>query len=476
MSPLGQALIRTGRVVAWVVAASAMALALLSGCGSDRVPASSRGSNGPQAANRTGTMTTQPAPFGGVLGPRTFSILPPTTPEAKPSPPSPPPDQPPRVEPAPLPAPTEARPTPPAEVPPVLRKPTGPRTSKAALLVPLTGRAPAIGRDFLDAAQLALFDNADEMFELIIKDDGGTPEGAAKAAREAIAEGAEIILGPLFRDSVQAVTPIARERRIGVVAFSNDRGVAGNGVFILGFTPEEQVERVAKFTAAGGLKGFAAVVPDNAFGLAVMQTLERAASRLGGSLTRRQTLVPDAADPVAEMRRALSRLMEGSASVRPFQTIFIPEGGARLRAAVTQMAALGGGGETPVRLLGTREWLEPDSCRESGLIGSWFASPPLDLANAFLDRFAKIYGRRPPRLAGLAYDAVALAAVLAHEPGGPDFSIETIASPNGFAGTSGIFRFGPDGVPERGLAIVEIRAEGCVIVSPSPDSFDPTVN
>lgn len=357
---------------------------------------------------------------------------------------------------------------------PRLTQPAAPKLARVGLLVPLTGRAPAIGRDLLDAAQLALFDIADERFELIVKDDGGTPEGAARAATQAIAEGAQVLLGPLFRESVVAVAPVARARNVQVIAFSNDRSVAGDGVFILGFTPDGQVERVVKYAAGVGIKGYAAVVPDNAFGTAVMGSLDRAATQTGGQLTRRQTL-PDGADIAGDMRRAMTRILEQGPGGRPFQALVLPEGGPRLKAAAQQLTAAGIQ-SSDLRILGTREWQEPDSCREPALQGAWFASSPPETVDAFLQRFAATYRRTPPRLATLAYDAVALAAVLGRDPKGADYSAETIGSPNGFAGTAGIFRFGADGVAQRGLAVLEARRSGCVVVSPAPDSFEDATN
>ena len=46
--------------------------------------------------------------------------------------------------------------------------------------------------------------------ELVVKDDRGTPEGARAAAEEALKDGAELILGPLLSQSVQAAAAVAR--------------------------------------------------------------------------------------------------------------------------------------------------------------------------------------------------------------------------------------------------------------------------
>ena len=85
---------------------------------------------------------------------------------------------------------------------------------KVGLLLPLSGPAEAIGRDMLDAAQMALFDVGDNKLVLLPRDTAGTPAGARLAAQEVIREGAEVILGPLLAADVAAVSPIAAQANI----------------------------------------------------------------------------------------------------------------------------------------------------------------------------------------------------------------------------------------------------------------------
>jgi len=73
--------------------------------------------------------------------------------------------------------------------------------------------------------------------QLLIKDDGGSPQGAQQGAQQALDEGAEIILGPLFAASVPSTAQVARGRSVSCIAFSTDSSVAGRGVFLLSFLP-----------------------------------------------------------------------------------------------------------------------------------------------------------------------------------------------------------------------------------------------
>ena len=88
------------------------------------------------------------------------------------------------------------------------------------ILLPLTGRHAAIGQALLNAAQLALFDLADDDFKMIVGDTGGTPEGARAATRDLLDQGAGLILGPLFST---AVGPVAEEAALRGVSVRNMR-------------------------------------------------------------------------------------------------------------------------------------------------------------------------------------------------------------------------------------------------------------
>jgi len=139
---------------------------------------------------------------------------------------------------------------------------------KAGLILPLSasGNATVAAQSMRNAAEMALaeFNNPD--LQLLVKDDGGSAPGAQQAAQQALDEGAEIILGPLFALTVGPVGRAARARGVPVIAFSTDTNVAARGVYLLSFLPEADVERIIGYAASQGRRSFAALVPDNAYG------------------------------------------------------------------------------------------------------------------------------------------------------------------------------------------------------------------
>jgi len=378
-----------------------------------------------------------------------------------------------------------------------------PGVPRVAILLPLTGPSSQVGAALLNAAQLALFHFADRKFELLPHDTRGTAEGAADAARFAIADGASLILGPLFNYEVEAVAPAARAAGVNVIGFTSDKRVASDGVYVMGFRPDEQVERVVSYAYGRGVRRFAMLGPDDTYGQTIQDALMTAVSRLpGAEVTRVETYDPTASDFAPVVRRladydarranllaqkqelaarddeiskaALKRLdTQQTAGDVPFDALLIADGGKRLE-AIAALLPYYDIDPKRTRMLGTGLWDTPGIGKEPALLGAWYAAPSPAARAQFEKQYAEIYGARPSRLATLAYDATALAALFAPTQGALDDS--TLTSPQGFAGRDGVFRFLTDGVAERGLSVHQVNASSSSEISAAPTTFTPMTN
>ncbi|WP_144184762.1 penicillin-binding protein activator [Elioraea rosea] len=365
---------------------------------------------------------------------------------------------------------------------------------RAGLLLPLSGPQAAVGRAMLDAATLAVFQNNAPLV-LLPKDTGGTPAGAAAAAQAALAEGASIILGPLFSGETEAVGPIARAAGVNVLAFTTDAAVARDNVFVLGQLPGPAVRRVVAAARAGGAERFAAIVPDTAYGRVVLEAFRRAVADAGGQVVKAEIYsgnpnpaVQQLADyarrrgPIdaqiraaraqgtAEGRRRAAELAREARVPPPdFDALILADGGERLR-AVASLLPYYDVDNPPVKFLGTPLMAAmSDAGREPALVGTIYAAPDESRRAAFDARYSEAFGPVPPIVAGVAYDAAAIAAVLA---AGGDLSSAALTDPNGFAGVLGIIRLLPDGTNQRGLSLMEVTRGGANVVEPAPDRFD----
>jgi ABC-type branched-subunit amino acid transport system substrate-binding protein len=343
----------------------------------------------------------------------------------------------------------------------------GPARVQIGLLLPLSGENAEIGQALLQAAQLALFDTTDDSIALVVRDVGSTPGSAAAAANDVVREGVDLILGPLLANSVRAVAPVAQNAGINLVSFSTDRNVAGQGVFVMGVLPSLQIERIVGYAGRQGLRRFAALLPQSPYGQVVTGSLQAAATRANAAVVSVQFYDPAAFD----VTTALAQVGQIVASGGVIDALLIPEGGDRLRAI---LPLLGSYNIDPaqVRLLGSALWDNQSLFAEPALAGGWFAAPDPQGWQAFAGHFRSVYGSEPPRLASIAYDATLLAAILAGNPTGPDFSATALTEPSGFSGIDGIFRFKSNGTVERGLAIMEIGYGRADPREPAPLSFD----
>ncbi len=374
-----------------------------------------------------------------------------------------------------------------------------------AILLPLSGPRAELGKAMLDAAQLAVFEVAGQNFVLLPYDTKGTPEGAEEAVARALGRGAKLVLGPLLADSVAAVAAQTRISDVNVVAFSNSKRVAGNGVYILGFAPDQQVDAIVDYAAAQGFTSYGVLAPSNDYGEVVVQALYNSTERRGAVVTKTGYYDPSAAD-FSEPARALTdydlrreELLQQMAALEgktdevsrqalaklevldtigdpPFDAVLLPDAGQNLRTLAALMNFYDVEQPT-VRFLGLRAWDgTPEVVAERALQGAWFAAPPVEERERFEIRFRAAFSYDPPRLASLAYDATALAALLAQSPRATDFSASALTDPNGFRGVDGIFRLIADGTVERTYAIHEVTPDGFRTIQPAAESFQTPIN
>ena len=339
---------------------------------------------------------------------------------------------------------------------------------RIALILPLTaqGNAGLAAQSMKNAAEMALAEFKVSNVQLLVKDDGGSPQGAQGAAQQAISEGAEIIVGPLFAQSVSAAGQVARSRNIPVIAFSTDASVAARGVYLLSFLPETDVRRIVSYAASRGKRSFAALMPDNAYGTVVEAAFQQEVARHGGRVVVLEKY-PHDANQTAE---AVRRVAQAASQI---DSIFIPDSPDTVP-QVAQALAANGVDIKRVQLLGTGLWGDDTRISSEKLLdGGWYPSPEQTGFRNFSGRYRARYGKDPVRTATLAYDAVALVAALVKTQGMQRFSEQSLTNPSGFAGIDGVFRFRPEGTNERGLAVLRVTPSGGQVVSPAPKSFAP---
>ncbi|MCR4267328.1 penicillin-binding protein activator [Nitratireductor sp. ZSWI3] len=334
--------------------------------------------------------------------------------------------------------------------------------TRVALLLPLTGEGNAgrIAAELKNAAILAMDDVGPETLELVVKDTGGTAEGAASASAQAVTEGAAAVLGPLFAQNVRSAAPPLATAGTPMIAFSSDRTAVSPGVYLNSFLPQGVVQRTLRYAAGQGVRRVVAIVPEGAAGDIAEAEARRTMLETGGEVTAVARYSYDDMSVYEAVRGAAEAI--GAADA-----VFVPDGGnspATIVSAITEA----GIDASQKKILGTGQWTTANLA-DPVLAGAWFADTDQGRVAGYKQRYQARFGAEPSLTSALAYDTVVLAGNIARGAGGiPRNAIE---NPVGFAGYTGLFRFLSDGTTERGYAVYEVRDGRPQIIDPAPTRF-----
>ncbi|MBB5372450.1 penicillin-binding protein activator [Acidocella aromatica] len=372
------------------------------------------------------------------------------------------------------------------------------RTSgNVLLLAPLTGNLAPVGQALVNAAKLAFPANGAPALD--VRDTGGTPQGAVAAAQAGLAAGDGIIIGPLTSAETQAVAPIAHSAGVNVLAFTNDGTAASPGVWPLGITPAQQVQRVLRVAADSGRTQLAALLPDNDFGHHLSDAISAQASELGepaAQITFYQpgfSNVNQAVEQLSDFSNRGQGLMNqikhaqdlGTAAGRAqadklrhqqipppsFNALFIGATDANTLAEMANFLPYYDVTPPQVQFLGPALWanIAPQMANQSVLVGALYAAPDPAASAAFDAKYQSAYGAAPPAIADVAFDAAAMAKLAAGEGG---YTSSVLTAPSGFTGTNGVLVLHPDGTVKRGLAVFSVQPGQPTITSPAPSSLN----
>jgi len=368
-----------------------------------------------------------------------------------------------------------------------------------ALLLPLSGPLQPVGEVLENAAKLAFTNTSGPSLD--IRDTAGTPQGAASAAQAAIAAGDGLILGPLTSAEAQAVAPVAKAANVNVLAFTNDSSVAAPGIWPLGISPSQQVQRVLQVAVSAGRTQFAALLPDSDFGHSLGTALQTETASLSepspsitfyepgfSGLNQAVESVSDFADrgqglmaqikAAQDLNTAAGRAEALQLQHQPipppaFDALFIGATAGEELAEIATLLPYYSVNAPQVQLLGPALWANVATAMgHNGVYsGALYAAPDPADAAVFDAKYQTVYGSAPPAIADVAFDAAAIAQLLAS--GGGDYTLQSLTNPAGFSGTDGVLQLQPNGQVQRGLAVFQVAPGGPVITSPAPTTLSP---
>lgn len=341
---------------------------------------------------------------------------------------------------------------------------------QVALLVPggsTAGSDRFLASNLENAARLAVADLQGVEIDLRIYNSGSDPVQAASVATQAVDDGAKVILGPLFAESANAAGVAVASRNVNVLTFSNNPVIAGGNVFLLGNTFENTANRLVRYGTRTGIARYAIAHADDQAGQVGRDAISNAVRNNGAQIAGISSY-PLSQQGILDSASQIANAVNAGGADAVFMT-------AGVNADLPILAtALPEAGVNPIdtRYIGLTRWsAAPQALELPGLQGGLFALPDPSVSAGFEARYAGVYGDQPHPLAGLAYDGIAAIGALVVRDGPNALTRNALLTPEGFQGTTGIFRFLPNGQNERGLAIATVRNNQMVILEPAPRSF-----
>ena len=327
---------------------------------------------------------------------------------------------------------------------------------RIALLVPLSGSNGEVGQAIANATTMAILDTNADNLRITTYDTSG---GARAAAREALADGNRLILGPLLGTNVASVRAETEGTAVPIISFSNDTSIAGPGVFVMGHIPEQSIARSVEYARSKGARDFAILAPDGDYGNRAEAALRTALTEYGGRYVTGERYARTNTSVVS----AAGRLKQRGG----FDSILIADGGSNSIRGATAVKTDG------LQIIGTERWSgDSDVLRSPALRGAIFSSVIDSRYGGFVNSYEERFGSQPYRVATLGYDAVLLTLRAARDwRVGREFPVNVLYQAGGFDGMDGPFRFQRNGVVERAMEVRKVGNGDVTIVSPAPTGF-----
>ncbi len=341
---------------------------------------------------------------------------------------------------------------------------------KVALLVPSgTGNAQqeALATSLTNAAKLAASDIKGAEIDLKVYATGGSASQASVVAKQAVSDGAKIIVGPLFAQAANAAGVAVSGQNVNVLSLSNNTQIAGGNVFVLGSTFENKANRLVRYAVSKGKRNVAGIAAKNAAGEVALEAVRKAAAGAGANYTG-STAYDFSSDGVVAAIPAIKSQVQSTGT----NGLVFSSDSAGALPILAQLLPENGVTSSNVQFMGLTRWDIPASTLAiPGLQGGWFTLPDTGSISAFNSRYTSNYGTKPHPLAGFAYDGIAAVGALLATGSSDALTRSKLTRSGGFAGVNGVFRLMPDGTNQRGLAIAEVREGKAVVIDPAPRGF-----
>jgi branched-chain amino acid transport system substrate-binding protein len=289
---------------------------------------------------------------------------------------------------------------------------------------------------------------------LVVQDSGSDPATAAAAVRElTLTQKVAAIIGPLSRQAAEAAASEAQQLQVPIVTLTQRREIiqVGDYVFRDFLSNEQQVRALAEYAVLGlGLRRFAILYPQDAYGGRLTQLFSDEVSRLGGEVKGTEAYSTSQTDFAYQIKKFLGLSSSGektgpaevglpgedtegpdeqqelgslpeTAIQVDFEAMFIPDGYDKVGLIAPQLAYHD---LTGIRLLGINLWNSPKLLEMAGpyvegavFVDGFFPDSQRPMTRQFVQSYQEIFGEIPGYPEAHGYDVMRLVMATLEERG-----------------------------------------------------------
>jgi len=330
---------------------------------------------------------------------------------------------------------------------------------KVGVLLPLSGKYKDIGESFLKAIQLALYDISDKNIKIYPKDSKANSLDSYKAGKEFEELDIEIVIGPIFYESLEKLNEI---NNITFISLTNKTSEIAKNIIAFGINIESQIDALKKYFNEIEVSKTLLLFPKSEFMYQSNSVVERDAlkfyrtysydtnpKKITGEiekltryrerkkdLERRITILEksDLYKDKNELKKLEQMHTLGKVS---FDSVVVIDFGERLKSVLTSFM-FSDVSSSEVNFFTINQWFDETLFSESAMENLHFPAINLKNLGKFNRKFKKIYDNEPNEVSILAYDALGL-IYYCWVTNNFNFDREQLYNKKGFKGLHGEF-------------------------------------
>jgi len=300
---------------------------------------------------------------------------------------------------------------------------------KIGVLLPLSGEFQNIGKSFLKAIQLALYDISNEDVKIYPKDSKGKALEAYQSAKEFEENGIEIVIGPIFYESLERLGEI---NKITFISFTNKTVNLPKNTIAFGVNIDSQISVLKKYFNKINVNKTLLLSPKSEFtnqseSVAKKDELKFYRTYSYNTNPKKITGEIEKITRYQERKKDLERrikILEKSDLFKDknelkkleqmhtlgevnFDSVVVLDFGERLKSVLTSFI-FSDVSSNRVSFFTINQWFDETFFNESAMQNLHF--PSIDFKNfkKFNKKFLKIYNEKPSKVSILGYDALGL--------------------------------------------------------------------